>query len=395
MSSAASKSVIGNFFEDFAVGQEIVHATPRTVTRGDCAMFIALTGSRFVLHSSDEFARAIGFPESPIDDLLTFHFVLGKTVPDISLNAIANLGYAGCRFGVPVDPGDTLRSRSQVIGLKENSDGKTGIVYVRSTGFNQRDEIVLDYFRWVMVRKRDLSRPAPEAVIPQLPDRVAIADLIVPEGLDFSAYDTALAGSPALWEDYTVGERIDHLDGMTFEEAEHMMATRLYQNTARVHFNQHVEKQGRFGKRIVYGGHVISLARAHSFNGLANAFRIAAINGGRHTAPSFAGDTIYAWSAVTEKAEVPGRDDVGALRLRTIATKDRPCSDFPYQREVEGGRREYYPAVVLDLDYTVLMPRRGTIGVAKKAVSGARGAKSKPVKPAKAKTAAKKKTARR
>ena len=395
MSSAASKSVIGNFFEDFAVGQEIVHATPRTVTRGDCAMFIALTGSRFVLHSSDEFARAIGFPESPIDDLLTFHIVLGKTVPDISLNAIANLGYAGCRFGVPVYPGDTLRSQSQVIGLKENSDGKTGIVYVRSTGFNQRDEIVLDYFRWVMVRKRDLSRPAPEAVIPQLPDRVAITDLIVPDGLDFSSYDTALAGSPALWEDYAVGERIDHLDGMTFEEAEHMMATRLYQNTARVHFNQHVEKQGRFGKRIVYGGHVISLARAHSFNGLANAFRIAAINGGRHTAPSFAGDTIYAWSAVTEKAEVPGRDDVGALRLRTIATKDRPCSDFPYQREVEGGRREYDPAVVLDLDYTVLMPRRGAIGIVKKAASGARRAKSKPVKPAKAKTAAKKKTTRR
>ena len=246
-----------------------------------------------------------------------------------------------------------------------------------------------------MVRKRDLSRPAPEAVIPQLPDRVAIADLIVPEGLDFSVYDTALAGSPALWEDYAVGERIDHLDGMTVEEAEHMMATRLYQNTARVHFNQHVEKQGRFGKRIVYGGHVISLARAHSFNGLANAFRIAAINGGRHTAPSFAGDTIYAWSAVTEKAEVPGRDDVGALRLRTIATKDRPCADFPYQREAEGARREYDPAVVLDLDYTVLMPRRGAIGATKKAASGARGAKSKSVKSAKGKTAAKKKTSRR
>lgn len=396
MTPAVSKSVIGNFFEDFAVGQEIIHATPRTVTRGDCAMFIALTGSRFVLHSSDEFARAIGFPESPVDDLLTFHFVLGKTVPDISLNAIANLGYAGCRFGVPVYCGDTLRSRSKVIGLKENSDGKTGIVYVRSTGFNQRDEIVLDYFRWVMVRKRDLARPAPEAVIPQLPERVPVADVVVPEGVDFSAYDVALAGSPALWEDYSVGERIDHLDGMTFEEAEHMMATRLYQNTARVHFNQHIEKQGRFGKRIVYGGHIISLARAHSFNGLANAFRIAAINGGRHTAPSFAGDTIYAWSAVTEKAELPGRDDVGALRLRTIATKDRPCADFPYQREAEGGRREYDPAVVLDLDYTVLMPRRAALGAPKKSSAPAHESGAKKAKGAKTKlTAPAKKSSRR
>ncbi len=354
----STKSVIGNFFEDFSIGLEIIHATPRTVTRGDAALFIALTGSRFVLHSSDEFARSIGYREAPIDDLLTFHFVLGKTVPDISLNAIANLGYAGLRFGVPVYAGDTLRSRSTVIGLKENSDGKTGIVYVRSTGFNQRDEMVLDYFRWVMVRKRDTSRPAPASLVPELPDRVATADLVVPKGLKLQNYDTVLAGSPALWEDYQVGEKIDHLNGMTFEEAEHMMATRLYQNTARVHFNQHIEKQGRFGKRIVYGGHIISLARAHAFNGLSNAFRIAAINGGRHTAPSFAGDTIYAWSEILEKAEIKGRNDLGALRLRTVATKDKACADFPYQREGEGGRRDYDPAVVLDLDYTVLMPRR-------------------------------------
>ncbi|MGB8275927.1 MAG: MaoC family dehydratase [Alphaproteobacteria bacterium] len=358
MKATKTKSIIGNFFEDFSLGQEIVHATPRTVTRGDVALFIALTGSRFVLHCSDAFARAIGYREAPIDDVLTFHFVLGKTVPDISLNAIANLGYAGMRFGAPVFAGDTLRSRSAVVGLKENSDGKTGIVYVRSTGFNQRDEIVLDYYRWVMVRKRDRTRPAPEPVIPELPESVAVGELVIPPRLDLEAYDTALSGSPALWEDYEAGEKIDHLDGMTFEEAEHMMATRLYQNTARVHFDQHVEKDGRFGRRIVYGGHIISLARAHSFNGLANAFRIAAINGGRHTNPSFGGDTIYAWSEVLEKSEIPGRPDLGALRLRTVATKDRPCADFPYMVQGRDGKPGYDPAVVLDLDYVVLMPRR-------------------------------------
>ena len=101
---------------------------------------------------------------------------------------------------------------------------------------------------------------------------------------------------------------------MTLEEAEHAMATRLYQNTAKVHFNQHTESKGRFGKRIVYGGVAISLARALSFNGLNNAFHIAAINGGRHVAPLFAGDTVYAWSEVLEKAELPGRTDVGALQ---------------------------------------------------------------------------------
>ena len=131
-----------------------------------------------------------------------------------------------------------------------------------------------------------------------------------------------------------------------------MIATRLYQNTARIHFNQFAAAQDRFGRRLIYGGHVISLARALTFNGLANAFHVAAINGGRHVAPLFAGLTVFAWSEVLAKADLPGRSDVGALRLRTVATKDRPCPDFPYKSE---GADD--PAVLLDLDYWVLMPR--------------------------------------
>jgi 2-methylfumaryl-CoA hydratase len=354
------KASAGNFFEDFRVGQEIRHATPRTVGEGERALYIGLTGSRFALNSSDPFAQSLGLPRAPIDDLLVFHIVFGKTVPDISLNAVANLGYAACRFAAPVYPGDTLATRSSVIGLKENASGDTGIVYVRSTGTNQRDETVLDYVRWVMVRKRDKAAPAPETVVPELPAAMTADDLTVPKELSLpgpvamTPDDLALSGAPYLWDDYEPGERIDHLDGMTIEESCHMIATRLYQNTARVHFNAHAEKGGRFGRRLVYGGHVISLARALSFNGLGNALRIAAINGGRHVAPAFAGDTIYAWSAVTEKAELPERRNLGALRLRTIATKDRPCADFPDK----GADGKPDPAVVLDLDYWVLMPRR-------------------------------------
>ncbi len=350
-----SKTDPGNFFEDFALGQEIRHATPRTVTAGDKALYTSLYGARFAVHTSDEFARTLGYPRAPLDDLLVFHVVFGKTVPDISRNAVANLGYAACVFGTPVYPGDTLSTTSSVIGLKETSNRKTGVVYVRSTGVNQRGETVLDYARWVMVNKRDPESPAPEPVVPDLPDSVPVEDLAAPAGPDFAKYEVGPAGSPHLWDDYAAGERIDHQDGMTIEEAEHQMATRLYNNTARVHFNQHVEKDGRFGRRIVYGGHVISIARALSFNGLANAFRVAAINGGTHSAPSFAGDTIYAWSEVLERTELPGRNDLGALRLRTVATKDRPGADFPYK----DGAGKYDPAVVLDLDYTVLMPRRG------------------------------------
>jgi 2-methylfumaryl-CoA hydratase len=348
-----TKTNAGNFFEDFKVGQVLTHATPRTLNDGDVALYQALFGSRFSLQSSDEVARAAGYPKSPVDDLLSFHVVFGKTVPDVSLNAVANLGYADCRFLKPVFPGDTLSTISKVIGLKENSDGATGVVYVRSTGRNQRDEIVLDYVRWVMVRKRDKASPAPETDVPTLPKAVEAEFLEVPAHTDFKGFDVAASGSAHLWDDYAVGEKIDHVDGVTIEEAEHMMATRLYQNTAKVHFNQFTEGQGRFGRRLIYGGHVISLARSLSFNGLGNALLVAAINGGRHVAPCFAGDTIFAWSEVIDRAPIKGRDDLGALRLRTMATKNLPCDGFPGPLE-----KGYAEGVILDLDYWVLMPRR-------------------------------------
>ncbi|MCA0336864.1 MAG: MaoC family dehydratase [Actinobacteria bacterium] len=349
-----SKTFAGHYFEDFVVGQELVHASPRTVTEGDAALYTALYGSRFALTSGATFAASMGLDRMPLDALVVFHTVFGKTVPEVSLNAVANLGYAACRFTAPVFPGDTLSARSEVIGVKANRDGKTGVVHVHSVGTNQHGETVLDYVRWVMVRKRDEASPAPETVLPDLPATVAPADLVVPAGLSGTAYDTALSGSPYLWDDYAVGERIDHVDAMTIEEAEHMTATRLWHNTAKVHFNQHVEQHGRFGRRIVYGGHVISIARALSYNGLANAQTILAINAGTHCNPTFAGDTVYAWSEVLEKIELPGRSDVGALRTRLVATKDRACGDFPLRAE-DG---KYLPEVVLDLDLTLLMPRR-------------------------------------
>jgi 2-methylfumaryl-CoA hydratase len=343
----------GRFFEDFTLGETIRHATPRTLTAGDASLSTALYGHRFAVQSSDAFAKAIGYPASPLDDLLVFHTVFGKTVPDISLNAVANLGYADGRFLKAVYPGETLSAVSEVIGLKESSNRETGVVYVRTTGFDAAGAAVLSYCRWVLVRKRDAAARPREEHVPDLPTAVPASDLgqAVPP-LDEAAYDLGLAGSPHRFGDYAAGERIDHVDGMTVEEAEHQLATRLYQNTAKVHFDQFAAAQGRFKRRLIYGGHVISVARSLSFNGLGNAFHVAALNAGRHVAPTFAGDTVYAWSEVLETAALPGRSDVGALRLRTVATKNAPCADFP-----DGAGEGYHPGVILDLDYWALMVR--------------------------------------
>ncbi|MEM9127754.1 MAG: MaoC family dehydratase, partial [Pseudomonadota bacterium] len=231
-----SKTNAGRFFEDYRMGETLVHAVPRTLSGGERALYHALYPARHAVTSSDSFARSLGLPQAPLDPLIVFHTVFGKTVPDVSLNAVANLGYAQGRFLRPVYPGETLRAMSEVIGLKENSSGKSGIVWVRTRGLSG-GAVVLDYVRWVMVHKRDPDTKTDEATVPQLAGSVPAEALVVPEDLSFEAYDTTLAGEPHLWADYSIGETIDHVDGVTLEDAEHMMATRLWQNTAKVHFD--------------------------------------------------------------------------------------------------------------------------------------------------------------
>lgn len=352
------KTNSGRFFEDFVVGESLVHPIPRTLSEGDQALYLALTGDRRPLHCSAEFARALGFRRETVNDLLVFHTVFGKTVTDVSLNAVANLGYAGVRFLHPVYPGDTLRSVSEVVGKKENSSGETGIVWVKTVGTNQDGAIVLEFFRWVMVRKRDASVATGAADVPEMPPVVSAEQLVIPDALDLGAYAPWVSGG-AYFDDYAIGERIDHVDGMTLLEAEHAMATRLYQNTAKVHFDGRAMESSRFGKRLVYGGHVISMCSAASFNGFERALGILGMSSGAHVSPVFAGDTLYAWSEVLDKQPVGGRDDCGGLRVRLVGVKNRQPLEEPTERLVEkDGKKRHHPSVVLDLDLWLLMPKR-------------------------------------
>ena len=352
--SISTKINAGRFFEDFILNEMIQHATPRTITAGDCSLYIALYGSRNPLHCSEPFAQSLGYKSTPVDDLLAFHIAFGKTVPDISVNAVANLGYADVRFIQPVFVGDTLSTSSQVIGLKQNSNGKSGVVYVRSTSINQRNEPVLSWVRWVMIHKNNVDLPATTTVIPELPSFVAPDNLKIPSYLSAKNFDKNATGGQYFWDDYEAGERINHVAGMTINPADHTLATRLYQNNARLHFDDHLMKTSSFGQRLVYGGVAISICRALSFEGLENALTILAINAGTHANPSFAGDTIYCATEVLETLALPNRTDIGALRLRMIGIKNMSASEITEFKTTTG----YHPNVVLDLDYTVAMPRR-------------------------------------
>lgn len=230
----SNKSNPGNFFEDFKLGQTIQHATPRTITTGDAAIYTALTGSRFLLQSSVVAAEKYGFAKIPLDNLLVFHIAFGKTVADISLNAIANLGYSEVKFMLPVYAGDTLSVVTNIIGLRENSHGRSGIVYVHSTAFNQHNKIVLSWNRWVMVAKNNQQAVKPKTEVPDMLEYVDPDQLPIPVNLDFSNFDTIESGNEFFWEDYAIGERIDHGNGMTIDNTEHTMATKLYQNNAQI-----------------------------------------------------------------------------------------------------------------------------------------------------------------
>jgi 2-methylfumaryl-CoA hydratase len=299
--------------------------------------------------------------------MLVFHIVFGRAVGEISLNSPGNLGYADLRFLQPVYTGDTLRAKTETLGWRETSKGDAGVVWVRTTGYNQRDEPVLRFFRWVMVNKREPATPtgADDAATggpPEMPVEASLDQLSFPGIIRRAGFEAWATGSDRFWEDYSSGERIMHPQGITIEEAEHQMATRLYQNTARVHFNQHQQSKTQRGRRLIYGGHIISVAHAISFDGLENAVAMAAWNGGQHTNPTFAGDTLFAWTEILDRVDIR-RDDIGALRLRLLACKnvDPNAEDVPVKVVVDGKER-YSPSVVLDLDYVALMPKRAVVG---------------------------------
>lgn len=351
-----NKAAPGRLFEDFAVGQLLTHPIPRTVHGGDLSLYMALTSDRNPLMSSTEFARSLGFVREVVPELLAFHLVFGKSVVDISQLALANLGYAEVRFLRPVYPGDTLIAESEVIGLRETSNGQAGVVYVRTRGVNQKGQEVMTFVRWVLVPKRDAATSTGRDQVPGLATVLGIEQLVIPPTLNLQRFYDLLwvTGSPHMWGDYQAGERIEHPGAMTIEEADHISATRLYQNTAQVHFDALAAQSSKLGRRIVYGGHVISVAMALSQHGLGNALCLAGINGGSHVAPTFGGDTISAITEVLERAELPGRRDLGALRLRLTAVKNVPRAELG-QLVTSGEGRD--SRAVLELDYWALMPR--------------------------------------
>ena len=231
----------GPFFEDLRPGQILRHPVPRTLHGGDLGLYVALTGDRSPLSSSTELAHSLGFAREVIQDLLVLHVAVGKSVGQLSARAQPNEGYADVHLARAVYPGDTLRATSEVIAARADAGGQGGTIWVTTRAFNQRDDEVARLTRWFWLDRREPGDAASPGDEPAVPEAVAPDDLFVPWEMNLDRFDDVMwaTGGTALWDDYEVGQRIDHAGGVTIEEGDHSLLARLVQNAAPLHLDGH------------------------------------------------------------------------------------------------------------------------------------------------------------
>ncbi|MQA85535.1 MAG: MaoC family dehydratase [Streptosporangiales bacterium] len=153
----------GRYFEDFVVGDVYEHPLGRTVTTTDNIWFTLLTQNTAPLHFDHEYAAQTAFGKPLVNSAFTLSLVSGQSVTDVSQNVFANLGWNDIVLPNPVFEGDTIRSASEVLAIRESgSRPEVGIVTVKTTGYKQTGEVVISFTRTLMVYKRD-SAPRRQA----------------------------------------------------------------------------------------------------------------------------------------------------------------------------------------------------------------------------------------
>jgi len=315
---------IGNFLEDFVPGQSFRHKGGKTVTEGLFTTFTEFTMTTNPLARNARYARAYGFDGLVCPPGLVMLVAFSQTVEDVSENARANLEYIDMRFGAPVYVGDTIEVETKVLGVSgSKSNPRLGVVHVQSVArknLGARDEaVVLAWQRKVQVWKRDEATALHAGAVE--PDPVS-ADLWLPAydaGHDYKAL-AHLSNADTYFEDFEPGTRIEHSRGRTMT-SEHIHLTAVLDNTSQVHCNQFMidldPKQYVGGELIIFGGIPFVLCLGLSCPNVGdNALGDLVYRTGRHTAPLFAGDTVFAATEILGRRDHPTREDVGILETR-------------------------------------------------------------------------------
>ena len=152
-------SSIGHFYEDFTVGEVIVHSLSKTIFESDNNFFSLMTMNHHPVHTNADYASHNQHGKILVVGTLVFSLAVGITVPDVSGKAIANLDYESIKHLAPVFIGDTIYVRTKVLDKRESkSKNDRGIIYVESVAYNQNGVDVLSFRRHVLVKKRDLNQ---------------------------------------------------------------------------------------------------------------------------------------------------------------------------------------------------------------------------------------------
>ena len=151
-----NQSILGLYYEDFIVGDEIKHALSKTIFESDNNFFSLLTMNHHPVHTNIDYASKNQHGKVLVVGTLVFSLAVGITVPDISGKAIANLGYEEVRHLSPVFLNDTIYVRTRILDKRESkSKSDRGIVYVESIAYNQEGKNVLSFRRNVLIKKRN------------------------------------------------------------------------------------------------------------------------------------------------------------------------------------------------------------------------------------------------
>ena len=159
---AIKKGWTGRVFEDFEVGDVYEHPLGRTVIAADNIWFTCLTMNTNPIHFDTEYASQTEFGKPLVNSCFTLALVTGQSVTELTVNAVANLGWDEVKLPHPVFEGDTIRSKSEVLEVRESkSRPKAGIVRVKTTGMNQQGVPVIEFTRTFLVWKRGHVPVAP------------------------------------------------------------------------------------------------------------------------------------------------------------------------------------------------------------------------------------------
>ncbi len=344
----------GNFLEDFRSGQVFRHKVGKTVTEGLFNSFTEYDMTTNPLSKNRRYAERYGFRGLVAPPGLVMNVVFSQSVEDISENARANLEYINMRFGVPVYIGETIEVRSTVLGIKPSPrDPDRGVVHVQTTGRNQHDEVVLTYERKVQVWKAAVQAPVQEATAASVAP--VACELRVPPYDAGRRYGELahLTSSDTYFEDFNAGDVIEHSRGRVIT-TEHVALTAMLDNTSQVHCNQFLIDQNPEkyigGQLIVYGGIPFNLCLGLSCPDVSdNALGDVIYTSGRHTAPVFAGDTVFSSTEIRSKRDWPERPDLGVvstvLHGHKFLRKDGKAEKveiFYLEREFAAKRRSHY-----------------------------------------------------